>query len=728
MKRKSLLRLGAIASLVLTAGVAIGIATSVMGHNGGLRLRATDHDANCHWNHYEAVAATYESHGSKEFWACCTHAGMHSLDEPVEGHITDMGPFSGEFFDDLDPLDDRYVPMLTGGNKFARLDVIGWQDPAILYTSEQYTAVTGVSMKLRVQGEYAAYSGNWITVNVSSGHNNWTSGVNIATAGNTYFTDGEWHLVHVDIGPATGYVNFCYNLDHSMSGSIDVDDFTVETSTGTHCETFESNTMMEFDANHVRISAEANNNRFLREDSINAQDEQASVHTSRMFTAVTNVSYKMRIPSGCGAWGNVSVANNNGIYTDTATAWTADGEWHLYSKDFASVDGYIKFGHEQGHFTGPIDIDDVVITYDGGKVAIDTFDGESVFMTYKLDKAIVTSEERGKAVGVVALDASISSVKAKEYSPTFDQSKGVDATYGSYIQLDNWQCKNDQNRCWVALNATESLPLIKHRLGGEVSSYYFYMYNPLDENFQLNIILNSSYVTAKAFTLASKAWTRISMNVGTYGGETLTTPEQMGLDHTFGSDGAVVGSGWKISSIYAEKAEPTPEPAPFGVVALNAQSGYFRDTKGYGAPHTDTNGVDNDYGAYIQIDDWACPAGASRCWLTFSDTAKSVSDIETELGGSITDYFFYIYNPLAENFTMNIMLKSSSGMNPNVNVTCVAGEWTKVTVEYNHADNGSYPALTLASQIGLDHTFGSNGAVVGSGWKVTSVYAEQLTD
>ena len=67
MKRKSLLRLGAIASLVLTAGVAIGIATSVMGHNGGLRLRATDHDANCHWNHYEAVAATYESHGSKEF-------------------------------------------------------------------------------------------------------------------------------------------------------------------------------------------------------------------------------------------------------------------------------------------------------------------------------------------------------------------------------------------------------------------------------------------------------------------------------------------------------------------------------------------------------------------------------------------------------------------------------------------------------------------------------------
>ena len=275
------------------------------------------------------------------------------------------------------------------------------------------------------------------------------------------------------------------------------------------------------------------------------------------------------------------------------------------------------------------------------------------------------------------------------------------------------------------MNGTEALPLVKHNLGGEIESFYFYMYNPLESDFTIHLMLDNDYTNVAAASLAAKTWTKVSMLTGTHGTHNLQEASQIGIDHLFSDNGATVGSGWKISSFYAEKVEPAPvDPAPFGVVALNAQTGSFRDTKGYNAPHTDSHGVDDDYGAYIQIDDWACAAGASRCWLTFSDTAKSVSDLETELGSSITDYFFYIYNPLAESFTMNIMLKSSSGMNPNVNVACASGAWTKVTVAYNHADNGSYPALTLASQIGLDHTFGSNGAVVGSGWKVTSVYAE----
>ena len=64
-------------------------------------------------------------------------------------------------------------------------------------------------------------------------------------------------------------------------------------------------------------------------------------------------------------------------------------------------------------------------------------------------------------------------------------------------------------------------------------------------------------------------------------------------------------------------------------------------------------------------------------------------------------------------------------MNPNMNVTCTAGQWTKVTVAYNQADSGTYPALTSAGQLGLDHVFSGNpGATVGSGWKISSVYAE----
>lgn len=324
--------------------------------------------------------------------------------------------------------------------------------------------------------------------------------------------------------------------------------------------------------------------------------------------------------------------------------------------------------------------------------------------------------------GAVAYNLKTGSVVAKEYSPTFNQSKGFDETYGPYVQLDNWKCADNQNRCWIAFTGG-LVPTadIETALGGQIGGYYMYIYNPLNEDFVINIILNASYVTAKAVTLASKAWTKVSIDLGTYGSETLATADSIGLDHTFASNGAEVGSGWKLTSIFAEKK--AVDPAPLGIVALDAQTGSFRDLKGYASTYDLSHGVDDTYGAYMKLDNWVCSSGNSRCWITFSDTAKSVDALETELGGSIGTYFFYIYNPLNADFSMSIMLKSSSGMNPNMNVTLVSHEWTRVEINYNQADNGSYPALTSASQIGLDHTFGSAGAEVGSGWKVTSVYA-----
>ena len=236
--------------------------------------------------------------------------------------------------------------------------------------------------------------------------------------------------------------------------------------------------------------------------------------------------------------------------------------------------------------------------------------------------------------------------------------------------------------------------------------------------------IDHHYTDIETVNLAAKAWTKISVNHGTWGSYQCTDPSKIGFDRWCSSNGEVVGSGFKVTSIYAEPVVAGLDPAPFGVVALDAQTGYFRDTKGYNAPHTDSHGIDADYGAYIQIDDWACPSGANQCWITFSDTARDEADILADLGeASITNFFFYIYNPLAESFTFKIMLKSSSGMNPNMNIACAAGEWTKVTVAYGQADNGSYPALTSPSQIGLTQVLG-NGVAVGSGWKVTSVYAE----
>ncbi len=103
----------------LSVGLGCGLAASVFGLSLTERryqdVSATDvHGAGCHWNHYEAVAASKTSHGSKEFWACCSHPGSHVLESPAAGSVTEMGSFDAylDYFYPLDDGDDRYVAPL----------------------------------------------------------------------------------------------------------------------------------------------------------------------------------------------------------------------------------------------------------------------------------------------------------------------------------------------------------------------------------------------------------------------------------------------------------------------------------------------------------------------------------------------------------------------------------------------------------------------------------------
>ncbi len=541
MKNKKVLRL----SLIGAGAIGIAFAmTAVIGHNTGLFVgKGFDgHTAACEWNHYTEYAPTYEHAGCAEFWACCTHPGNHVLTAPESTHITDMGPYIGE----LEVQDDRYLPMLEGGNKYAQLDVIGWQDDALLYSVNQYTGIQTVIMKVRVVGEY----NSWFAIGVGSDHSDWDGHKNFTTG-----LDGEWHIVTANIGGLDGYVNFCYNLDHVQEGHIDVDDITIITSDGVYFEDFENNTLMALDANHARIAQVAPGNRFLREDAAHIDNEEVLVYTAKQYTGVTNVSYKVRIPEGKGQWGGVAVASNLSIYNNTDPKYPADGTWHSVSQDFGGLDGYVEFCHEQGNFVGPLDIDDVVITYDGGKVAYEGFDGESIFRVRKAELATIVLGEPGKEIGVTALNAVTTTVENREYSPLFTASKGIDAEYGSYVQLDDWQCASNQDRCWIGFTQTESLALINARLGGaELESYYLFIYNPLDTSFSLQIMLDHHYTNVSTASLASKAWTKVTMPVGAYGSYTLTQAHQIGFDHPFGAghEGSVLGSGWKFTSIYAQ--------------------------------------------------------------------------------------------------------------------------------------------------------------------------------
>ena len=111
-KNKKILLGGVMSLMLLTTACGIVFAR-------GSRLVNTvaddAHNVNCVWNHYDAVDATYNKHGSKEFWACCSHPGSYSFTSPISNNITDRGQFEGVYFDELTSEDERYVAPLFEG-------------------------------------------------------------------------------------------------------------------------------------------------------------------------------------------------------------------------------------------------------------------------------------------------------------------------------------------------------------------------------------------------------------------------------------------------------------------------------------------------------------------------------------------------------------------------------------------------------------------------------------
>ena len=97
----------------LLAGGAFGGA--MMNSQGGIaNVFANDNAEAVVWKHYAAVAPTFTSHGSKEFWANCSSLGVHQFEAPTKGTIEEGGDFSATtYFKELAADDDRYVAKLT---------------------------------------------------------------------------------------------------------------------------------------------------------------------------------------------------------------------------------------------------------------------------------------------------------------------------------------------------------------------------------------------------------------------------------------------------------------------------------------------------------------------------------------------------------------------------------------------------------------------------------------
>lgn len=106
------------AALVSLSASAIVFSSRLGSPNSLTKATEVNHDANCVFNHYSAVDRTFSTHGSKEFWACCTHWGSHVLVDPsaISSNITDKGALTGNAFDEMSSDDDRYIPAINEGD------------------------------------------------------------------------------------------------------------------------------------------------------------------------------------------------------------------------------------------------------------------------------------------------------------------------------------------------------------------------------------------------------------------------------------------------------------------------------------------------------------------------------------------------------------------------------------------------------------------------------------
>lgn len=763
MKNKKVLRLSLIGAGAM--GIAFAM-TAVIGHNTGLFVgKGFDgHTADCEWNHYEAYKSNFVHSGSKEFWACCTHPGNHVLTEPESTHITDMGPYKGY----LDSADDRYTAPLPN-NHYLHIDVTDMTSTPAAYSKESWEGLRTIKFKARITGGKQEGKNTWwgFGANASASADVYT-GMHVAS-GVPY--DGEWHDVTINLGDTDGYFYFINSVDEFTAGStIDIDDIELGWYWDNHFayDDFENGSALFNLQNRAVILSDHVPGVEIKPQL--ASYASAPLYTTNRFTKIMEFSAEIKVVADASDnWWGFGISTSHQFYGgDMNSLYKMDGDvdefktyrfWRPLADDLTywrlMVDGVdsvkeINWGYQA------TDIAHIAVISSDKNVSIiirnfklvaeegsftETFgNGFGMFTAdYGACEIVDTTPENGgpsqiNDIGVVALDVTTTTVAGRNYSPVITTSTGTDATYGPYLQLDDWACAASQNRCMFGMSSTRKLSAIIGDLEDLVDSYFFYMYNPLTTDFNLQLLCENSYYTFTRKTLTAQAWTRIELRVGVAyteesSGNTITISEahQISLDHSCSANGESCGQGFKISNIYAKAAEPVnPQvnPAPFGVVAWDAQTGDLRDIKGRSNSADVSHGIDDNYGAYIQADNWKCGASGNLCWLTLSDTAKTVAAIETELGKSITNYFFYVYNPTESDFSFRIMLKSSSAMNPNVNVTCAPGAWTLVTLDYNHADSGSYDPLTSASQIGLDHQCASNGESIGSGWKITSVYAE----
>ena len=120
------------------------------------------------WNHYEAVAPTFDSNGSKEYWVSCSDP-THPIQFTAptgDVEITNMGAPSAEFVNSLDSSDARYAPKLPKSVSFedgqipSVFSVV--QGEATITDSKSTLGTKSLAVSTVSSGLKIAFDRNWL--------------------------------------------------------------------------------------------------------------------------------------------------------------------------------------------------------------------------------------------------------------------------------------------------------------------------------------------------------------------------------------------------------------------------------------------------------------------------------------------------------------------------------------------------------------------------------------
>lgn len=80
--------------------------------SSGKQVNATEHNADCLWNHYSNLEPTLDDNGIKEYYVCCKHHSF-SFSSPSEGTISNLLTPNRDLANSLPSDDERVVPSYS---------------------------------------------------------------------------------------------------------------------------------------------------------------------------------------------------------------------------------------------------------------------------------------------------------------------------------------------------------------------------------------------------------------------------------------------------------------------------------------------------------------------------------------------------------------------------------------------------------------------------------------